>query len=79
MTIRVYVVVVVGVTAMLASLRFGTAKSNPGIVGVMVAAIALVYLPLSSAVCHEVIVGVDVVSEQVGSGLIVDVTVPVQV
>ena len=51
---------------MLGLLRLGQVKFNPAIYGVIVVDVALVYDPLSIAFCHEVMVGVLVVSEHVG-------------
>ena len=68
---NIYVVVVVGLTAILELLRLGNKKFNPVIFGVIVANIALVYDALSIAVCHGCIVGVLVVSEQVERGVCV--------
>ena len=76
---KIYVVVVVGVTAILELLRFGNIKFNPVIFGVMVASIALVYHALSIAVCHGCIVGVLVVNEQVEIGISVTLTVDWQI
>lgn len=58
---RVYVVVVVGVTAIAALLRLGKMKFNPVMFGVSVASIALLYDAFNSAVCPGMIVGVLVV------------------
>jgi hypothetical protein len=51
---------------MLVLLRLGTLNSNHAIVGVILAKAALVYEALSVAVCHDIIVGVVVVSEHFG-------------
>ena len=61
-TVNVYVVVLVGVTAILLLLRFGYKKFNHVIFGVIVASIPLIYNPLRIAVCQAIIVGVVVVS-----------------
>ena len=53
---NVYVVVVVGLTAIAALLRLGKTKFNPVIFGVSVASTALLYDAFNSAVCPGMIV-----------------------
>ena len=60
--LSVYVVVVVGFTAMLVLLRFGYMKFNPVMLGVIVANTALLYEALRIAVCPGMIGAAFVVS-----------------